>query len=460
MKTSVKKLLLLLPLVVILPIAVFAVKSIIDLRKEASGTLANIIIDASSPQGQIAPQLWQNFSQGGEEPKDMLDPIVAEVSALNPQVIRVDHIYDYYDVYQSDNSYNFSRLDKVVETIRKTGAVPMLSLTYIPSQLSTDGAITSPPKDWSAWERLVQKTVERYSGRNGLNIYNVYYEVYNEPDLFGNWHYAKEPNYLTLYNHTVTGAQKAQDVNSFKIGGPSTTGFYPNWIKALFEYASRNKLRVDFVSWHRYSPTLSDYDNDFESLNEIITNYPNYFGVERIITEFGPESNHSSWYSNRVGAAHALAVTTHLLGKVHRIFAFELKDGIPRPGMEESGQWGMITHEDNGKKLKPRYKGYMFLNNLNGKRLPLEGEGNWVSGIAAINGNTFKVLLVNFDSNNKHSEFVPIKINRLPQASYEMKFDYLFGKDSMIIKNASGGKLFHRVAISPNDAVMITLTRK
>lgn len=390
----------------------------------------------------------------------MLAPIVPEVTALSPQVIRVDHIYDYYDVYQSDNSYNFSKLDKVVETIRKTGAVPMLSLTYIPPQLSIDGVITSPPKDWSAWERLVQKTVERYSGRNNLNIYNVYYEVYNEPDLFGNWHYAKEPNYLTLYYHSVSGAQKAQNVNSFKIGGPSTTGFYPNWIKALFKHASKNSLRVDFVSWHRYSPNLSDYDNDFESLNQILTNYPEYFGVERLITEFGPESDHSSWYSDQVGAAHALAVTTHLLGKVHRIFAFELKDGISRPGVENNGQWGMITHEDNGKQLKPRYQGYLFLNSLAGTRLPLEGEGSWVSGVAAIDKNVIKIFLVNFDPNNKHSEFVPVRINGLASANYEMKLNYLFGKDSTTIKNASEGKLFYRVALSPNDAVMITLTRK
>ncbi len=460
MRNSTKKLLFLLPLIAILPITIIAVKKVLDLKKGASGTLANIVIDASSPQAPISPQLWQNFAQGGEEPKDMLAPIVAEVAALKPQVIRIDHIYDYYNVYKSDGSFDFSKLDIAAKTIVKTGAVPMFSLSYIPSSLSTDGSIISPPKDWSSWQRLVQKTVERYSGKNGLNIDNVYYEVYNEPDLFGNWHYGKDPNYLTLYYHSTLGAQKAQNVNSFKIGGPATTGFYPNWIKALFKYASKNSLQVDFVSWHRYSANLSDYDSDFESLNEILTNYPNYFGVERLITEFGPESEYSSWYSSQVGAAHALAVTTHLLGKVHRVFAFELKDGVAKPGVENNTQWGMITHENNGKQTKPRYQGYLFLNNLTGKRLPLEGGGSWVSGVAAIDGGAIKILLVNFDPKNRHSEFVPVKINGLDSINYEVSFNYLFSQDSKIIKSVSEGKLFHQVALSPNDAVMITLVKK
>jgi xylan 1,4-beta-xylosidase len=460
MKTSFKKLLFIFPLVVILPLVVIAVQKVFNPQKTASGKLANISVDASLPQTPINSQLWQNFAQGGEEPKDMLSSVISEISALSPQLIRVDHIYDYYNVYQSDGVYDFSRLDQVVKTILKTGAKPMLSLSYIPSSLSIDGQIISPPNNWLAWQNLVKATVEHYSGRNGLNINNVYYEVYNEPDLFGGWHYAKDPNYLTLYYHSSVGAQKAQSVNDFKIGGPAITGFYPNWIKALFEYASKNKLRVDFVSWHRYSENLSDYDNDFESLNQILTNYPDYFSVERMISEFGPESEYSSWYSNQIGAAHGIAVSTHLLGKVHRVFAFELKDGPEKSGVENSHQWGMITHETNGKKTKPRYQAYILLNKLTGNRLPLEGEGSWVSGIATSDNGLVKILLVNFDPNGKHTELVPVRVNNLASGSYQIDLDYLFTPDSKINRTVSDGKFFERISLSANDAVLITFTKK
>lgn len=457
---KIKKLLFLVPLIATLPLVILATKKVLNPSKQASGKLANISVDASLPQSPINPQLWQNFSQGGEEPKDMLAPVISEVAALSPQLIRVDHIYDYYNVYRSENSFDFSQLDKVVKTIIQTGAKPMLCLSYTPANLSGNGQITSVPKNWQAWQNLVKATVERYSGRNGLNITNVYYEVYNEPDLFGGWHYGKEPNYLTLYYYSILGAKSAQNVNSFKIGGPAITGFYPNWIKALLNYASKNNLPVDFVSWHRYSENLPDYDSDFESLNQILTDYPAYFSVERVISEFGPESEYSSWYSSQTGAAHAIAVSTHLLGKVHRVFAFELKDGPEKAGVENSRQWGMIGHETNGKKTKPRYQAYLFLNQLKGKRLLLEGEGSWVSGTAAKDGNMIKILLVNFDPHGRHSEIVPLRVNNLSSGNWQIDLDYLFSPDSKQNKLVSEGKLFQRVSLSANDAVLITLTRK
>jgi len=455
-----KKLFITFFLLVVTPLTILAVKKVYDWRKGAAGVLANIVIDSSSPQAPINSQLWQNFGQGGEEVKDMLAPVVDELRQLKPQLIRVDHIYDYYNVYQDNGQYDFARLDKVVKTILAAGAKPMLSLSYIPSSLSVDGQITSPPKDWGAWENLVKATVERYSGRSSLNIYNVYYEVYNEPDLFGGWHYGKSPNYLTLYYRSVRGAQRAANTNPFKIGGPATTGFYSNWIKALFKFASKNKLRVDFISWHRYSHNPQDYDQDFEKLNRILTDYPDYFSVERIITEFGPDSEPSEWYFNRVGATHALTISTHLLDKVHRVFAFEIKDGPPQPGKKDTEHWGIIGHESTGKKLKPRWQAYVFLNQLTGLRLPLSGNGTWVSGVAAKEGNKFKVFLVNYDPRGRHSEFVPLRINNLTPGSYEITLNYLFGRDLKVIQTIDNRQLFRQIPLSPNDAVFITLVEK
>lgn len=429
------------------------IKSVYDWRRGASGRPASISIDASSPQAEINPQLWQNFAQGGEEQKDMIGPIVNQVRLLQPKLIRIDHIFDFYEVFQSDGNFNFSRLDQAVHSILKTGAVPMFSLSYIPPQLATDGQITSPPRDWLQWERLITATIERYSGKNGLNIYNVYYEVYNEPDLFGGWHYGKDPNYLTLYYHAAKGAQRARNTNPFKIGGPATTGFYPNWIKALIHSCRRNNLPLDFLSWHRYSPNPQDYDHDFEKITAILTDYPRYQGVERLITEFGPGPERSSWYENRVSATQAIAVTTHLLNRVHRIFAFELKDG---PSASTT-QWGMLTHENNGARPKPRWNAYLFLNKLVGKRLPLEGNGSWVSGVASKNNKEIRVLLVNYDPRQKHSEYVPIRIHNLAPGRYRLSLDYLFGKDSQLIKETKKDTLFHQVYLSANEAVFITL---
>ena len=403
----------------ICPLFVEAIKKIYQWQQKAVGKEANIIIDASSPGGEINQKLWQNFSQGGEEDKDMLEPIVYKLRALKPQLIRIDHVFDRYQLFQKNGSLDFSHLDKTVQTILKAGAKPMFSLSYIPSSLSIDGQVTSPPKDWIIWQELVSALVEHYSGKNNLNITEIYYEVYNEPDLFGNWHYDKDPNYLTLYFHTATGAQKARQVNPYKIGGPATTSFYPNWIKALIDFCQKNNLPLDFISWHRYSPNLDDYDQDLNQLISILTNYPQYQQAERLITEFGPGSEKVSWYENRVGAVQAIAVSSYLLDKAHRIFAFEIKDGPEKL----TSSWGMMNHENSGALPKPRWNAYVFLNQLKGKRLPLEGNGRWVSGVAAKDNREIKVLLVNFDPQQKHQEYVPVRIQNLVSSQYQVSLD-------------------------------------
>jgi len=453
-----KKLFSLFLLLIALPALVLGVKKVLDLRKGAAGKPANIVIDVSQTGGEISQNLWQNFAQGGEEPKDMLAPAINEIKALNPKIIRIDHVFDFY-VSVNGTDFDFSKLDKVVQTILATGAVPMFSLSYTPAAMSRDGQLTSPPKDWSLWQKLIRETVSRYSGKNGLNLANVYYEVWNEPDLFGKWHYGKDPNYLVLYQQTVAAAQSVPNVNSFNIGGPATTGFYPNWLKAILKFCYENKLRMDFVSWHRYTENLDDYEDDFEKLNRILTDYPEYFSLERLITEYGPDSENSPWYDTKVAAAHAIAGSIRLLGKVHRVFAFELKDGPDPQGQKFWGRWGLLTHEKTGLEKKPRYFAYQFLNKLFGKRLSLIGEGSWVAAAAAKDGKVVKVLIVNYDSADHHFETVPVTLKNVPAGNYSFKTSYFMGKETTVQENLAGGDVVKNIFLEPNTVVMLEWTK-
>ena len=75
---------------------------------------------------------------------------------------------------------------------------------------------------------MVQRTIEHYSGEKG--IANVYYEVWNEPDLFGKWTMGGNKDYKKLYLYASRGAQAARVSQTFKFGGPATTGLYKNWL--------------------------------------------------------------------------------------------------------------------------------------------------------------------------------------------------------------------------------------
>ena len=110
-----------------------------SLYTKASGTKANIVVDASVPMESISTNFYHAFAQGGEEANDMIAPIAAETKALSPEIIRIDHIYDHFDVVSGSSgnlSYNFDKLDQIVNTIVSVGAKPLLALSFMPSVIA------------------------------------------------------------------------------------------------------------------------------------------------------------------------------------------------------------------------------------------------------------------------------------------------------------------------------------
>lgn len=428
---------------ILLPFLVIATKLILDTRKSAAGTPAKIVINTQTMGSNVSSTLWRNIAQGGEEPNDMIKPVASQIKLLKPELIRIDHLFDYYKVDQGNNQYDFSRLDEAINSILSTGAKPMLSLSYTPD--------SKEPKDWNQWNNLITATAKRYSVEK--NISGIYYEVWNEPDLFGGWHYAKNPNYSTLYINTSRAVVNGAQGSIFKIGGPATTAYYSNWIKALFKTASDNNLRLDFVSWHKYSTNLSDYLRDFDNLNQILSDYPEYYNIERIITEIGPNSDPDIAYDNQESGIHLISLVTHLYGKIHRLFTFEAIDG-PSPRSDKSTGWGILTHDQ---KPKPRYFALQFLNNLQGKQLSSTGDGSWVTSLSSKNGSIIQTLIVNYDSNNNHTETVPITFQGLTPGHYQLKNTQYLGKTNIKSFSISTSSHTENIYLEPNTAFFLEL---
>ena len=279
-----KNILFLLVIILSIPISIYLLNQKTNFFQKASGTPASFIIDASNMIGGKS-ESWRNLAQGGEERGRQLLPVIEKTKALRPNYIRIDHVFDYYDEVESHTE---TELDQVIQDIVATGAKPFIALSYMPPAMAIDGNVTNYPKNWVDWENLVQKTVEHISGRGGLNINNVYYEVWNEPDLFGKFKTSGNKSYLELYSHTVRAATRANTGNSFKIGGPAVTGFYENWLSRLVSFSEDNNLRLDFLSWHRYSKDLGDYEEDLKNAL--------HYNQELIITELGPNSENDPVY--------------------------------------------------------------------------------------------------------------------------------------------------------------------
>lgn len=404
----------------VLSLGVFFLKDKVNLSGKASGTPANLVIDMAASYS-VTERPWANLAQGGEEKGRSLEPTISSIRKLNPKYIRIDHIYDYFDVVRPDGSYNWAILDSYIGDIRSMGAKPFLSLSYMPKAFGVNSEIDMPA-NLSNWTNLVRATIEHVSGRSGLSIPDVYYEVWNEPDLFGSFKVYPPKNYLDLYIASSNGATGARNVLPFKFGGPATTALYKNWFTALTD--PKLKVRLDFFSWHRYSDSLDNYEQDMKD----ISSWGAPVGMEFFITESGIDSANNEAYDGVTAAIHTLGEAAVTSDKLEGLFSFEVKDGVGNT--KNWGRWGILTHEKwGGVSEKPRFAAISFLNRLSGaERLNIAGQGSFVKAIARKDKNVYRVLIVNYDPNNKNVEAVPMKFVGLTSDKISVRrIDFLGG---------------------------------
>lgn len=431
-------------LALVLPGLLRLSNSVIRYVVGAEGRLSAIAVETDRALGPL-PQPWRALAQGGENLPTFLDGNIAKISTLKPRYIRIDHIYDQFGVVKRGAGgvlvYDWSRLDKVVGQIQQTGATPFLSLSYMPPALAS-GDEVSEPKNWNEWSSLVQRTIEHYSGE--LKIPGMYYEVWNEPDLFGKWKINGKKDYKTLYFYSAKGAAAAQEmagITPFKLGGPGTTGLYKNWIDGFLNYVLQNRLKLDFVSWHRYDLNLDAYTKDIEQADRWLESHPYFSSTEKIISEMGSNSEAGRENDTRLGAAHLVATMRELMFKIHYGFTFSV-----------TGQWGVLG--------KPRYDALAMLGRLGTQRLAITGEGTWVRAIGAKDGETYQVLLVNYDPKNAHAEAVPVSFINLKEKNFILRRMTLGSPPLETEVATTEAILQHIVPMTSNSVVLVELEPK
>ena len=427
----------------------------------ASGEPANIRVDTAAILGPM-PRPWRNLAQGGEDHNWRMEPISSQVAALKPRYIRIDHLYDFYDIVggtPGNLTFDFSQLDLILNDIQAVGAKPYIALSYMPPAIS-QGDIVDKPQRWEDWQYVVQRTVEHISGTRGID--GVYYEVWNEPDLFGGWKYYGDKNYLDLYSYAARGAQNAKGVKPFKIGGPAITALYKNWFDAMMKHVLENNLRYDFFSWHRYDNDVDQYRKDMLELRSWIQSYPQLEPLlELHLTEWGHDSDINPGYDTSYGAAHTVAGAIEMVGVIENAFVFEIQDGKDPNGQAAWGRWGLFQHNDFGAKAKPRYYALKLLDRIGTQRLQLLGKGSWVKALAAKNDDgSVSVVLSNYDLRGAHSEVVPITFEQIEPGSFTVIQETLAGARQEVPVATTAAELRVDIPMNPNSVTLVTLKKQ
>lgn len=204
--------------------------------------------------------------------------------------------------------YNFTYLDRVMDSYLSMDLRPFLELGFMPGKLANGTQTvfywkgnTTPPKDYGAWCHMVQSMLRHLMERYGTEeVVQWPIEVWNEPNLCGFWEHADMEEYFKLFRYTIDAIKEVDD--RFKVGGPAVCGGSDEkWIRAFMEYCQEHEIAVDFVTRHHYtieSPqdeghyaysTLMQPEDGFANLKttrDIIDSFPEYRGLPIHITEF------------------------------------------------------------------------------------------------------------------------------------------------------------------------------
>lgn len=217
-----------------------------------------------------------------------------------------------YQEYEEDGEkkaeYNFTYVDRVMDSYLNLGLRPFLELGFMPGKLANGTQTifywkgnTTPPRDYDAWCHMVQALLYHLIDRYGADeVLTWPVEVWNEPNLRGFWENADMQEYFRLF-HCTFDAIKEVD-RRFKVGGPAVCGGSDEeWILAFMEYCHEHKIPVDFVTRHHYTierpERIGHYDysrlmkaedgfTNLKTSREIIDRFSEYKGLPIHVTEF------------------------------------------------------------------------------------------------------------------------------------------------------------------------------
>ncbi|HKD04865.1 MAG TPA: hypothetical protein VKB79_03090 [Bryobacteraceae bacterium] len=302
----------------------------------SSAQTATITVDASATEGSFRP-IFRYF--GYDEPNYTYATngrkLIEELSLLSeqPVYIRAHSLLNTGDgvaqfkwgstnAYTLDAAgkpvYDWTIVDRILDTWVNAGARPFVELGFMPKALSTKpdpyvpvwspGASfdryyvgwSYPPVDYGKWGELVYELAKHAVAKYGKTaVEHWYWEVWNEPDI-AYWHGTPE-EYDKLYDAAAAALKRA--LPTAKVGGPATTGpASPKaaaFLKQFLEHCAATNVPLDFITFHaKGRPTVVDGHvrmgiaknlQDADTGFGIVASFPKFRSLPIVLSESDPE---------------------------------------------------------------------------------------------------------------------------------------------------------------------------
>jgi xylan 1,4-beta-xylosidase len=271
-------------------------------QESATPRAVRITVDTAHVQGKLPP-IWRFF--GADEPNyaTMKDgrKLLVELGKLKRGDIyfRAHNLLNtgdgtaafkwgstdiYNETADGKPIYNWTNVDRIIDTYRAQGIHPYLQIGFMPEALSSAPPGTPyrhdwrpgfdykrimsgwayPPKDYDKWRELVfqwtKHNVERY-GRE--EVEHWYFEIWNEAN---GWYWKASPDeFYKMHDYAVDGIRRA--LPTARVGGPDAAGaggaFMDGFLKHVtsgHNYATgQTGTPTDFLAFHaKGRPTFVD----------------------------------------------------------------------------------------------------------------------------------------------------------------------------------------------------------
>jgi xylan 1,4-beta-xylosidase len=376
-----------------------------------------LTIDPSQP-GEMIDLTRYALGQGGLSDKPMFEAHVEQIAQLHPQTIRI-FVQEYFDLYPRHHRYNWTALDKVIETVLATKAKPLLCLCFKPKALypKIDQTIVHPTS-YKEWDELIYRLVRHCNRDKKFGI--EYWEIANEPDIGedGGCPYLFQPaDYVTYYEHTARAILRADP--KAKVGGPALAGYNSEIGTALIERCGTNETPLHFFSWHVYDSQPESFRKSIREVKAKLGRFPKLQSTETIIDEWNMSLDEPV-LDPAFQPAFVLETTLGFFEeRLSRSGYYHIQDAfvdesraakfLSQKGAAFGARWWNDLPQydglyDNQGQVRPTFYAFKLLSLVRGQKLTISGATPDVKGFAAKNGRQVNAVIWNFPSDGKGEE--------------------------------------------------------
>lgn len=276
----------------------------------------------------------------------MSDGSILPSTPAEAAALRLDVMFPDMDADPNDpKSYNFGPTDRIIKSIIDINAQVFFRVGR--GGPATDG---TPPSDVGKYAAIVANVVRHYNqGWAGGFRYNIrHWEIWNEPDIFIPGHDAfwtgTPEQYYELYG-ALAKAIKGVD-KTLLVGGPTLA--FPvidsPYREGFLKHVKKNKLPLDFFSWHLYSGQLANDPltfSDYARFARSLLDSHGFKGTQSILSEWNYGYGSAKTLDAGERAAFLASASIYMqdapLDKaiLYRADAFVGKDGAT---LDKSGQ--------------------------------------------------------------------------------------------------------------------------